>query len=378
MKIRTTREQLLNVVQSVIGVVERRQTMPMLANIYLSADEQSVTCIATDRQVELSIKEASVIDQPGETTVPGRKFYDVIRALPEAAEIEFSATASRAEVLSGRSRFRLASLPADQFPIVEAFEPESVLLIQESELKKLLDMTAFSMAQQDVRYYLNGLCLEPYLGVLRAIATDGHRLALAEVVTEDCPENDAELPARGEANDLAVIVPRKGVQELSRLLADASPERYAKLSFNRNFIEVELGNTRFRSLLVDGRYPNYKRAIPDHREHIARTDRLELRAALARAAVLSDPGRGVGLRLSDHLVRIQARSADHDEVDDEIAIDFNGPELEIGFNVGYLLDALGALRGDEVRLFFGEPDASCVIRELEDNPTLYVVSPIQM
>src|SRR6201993_408356 len=248
MKLTATREEFLAPLQSVIGVVERRQTMPVLANVLLSARENRLSITGTDLEVELVATREVSVQQAGDITIPGRKLLDIFKSLPEKTSVTLSTEGERVSVRGGRSRFTLSSLPATDFPVIEEINAQQTLNLEQGEFRRLIDKTHFSMAQQDVRHYLNGLLLETDTKALRAVATDGHRLAICEM----------ELPAKSKANQ-QVIVPRKGVLELQRIMGT---EGEIELAVGTNHVRAHIGDIRFTSKLIDGRFPEYTRVIP--------------------------------------------------------------------------------------------------------------------
>lgn len=366
MKFDISRDVLLKPVQAVIGVVERRQTMPILSNLLITAGDGKLTVTGTDLEVELMVETALDCEDSGEVTIPGRKLLDICRALPDGAMLAVRLEKERLHVQSGRSRFSLSTLPAAEFPLIEDIQAQHRFSIPQKALRELLDRTHFAMAQQDVRYYLNGLLLEMREGTVRAVATDGHRLALCEV--------EAEL---GDAPAQQVIVPRKGVLELQRLLADS--DAAAEIETGGNHIRVRVGELRFTSKLVDGRFPDYDRVIPKGGDKAVRADRETMRGSLGRAAILSNEKyKGVRLQLTDNRVRIQAHNPEQEEAEDEFEADYQGDELEIGFNVVYLLDALGALNSEEVIVKLSDANSSCLIVDPDSDAHRYVVMPMRL
>ena len=285
MKFSAAREALLKPLQAVIGVVERRQTMPILSNILVVARDGQVSITATDLEVEL-VAQADVDTQSGgEITVSGRKLLDICRALPDGSEIDIAVSGEKLTVKSGRSRFNLATLPAAEFPVVEDIKSSQVVTVSQASLGRLIEKTHFSMAQQDVRYYLNGMLLETGEGHLRAVATDGHRLALCQAAVE------------GSTESQQVIVPRKGVLELQRLL---SGEGELNIELGANHIRIQLDGIRFTSKLIDGRFPEYERVIPKESSNELKADRGAFRGALQRTAILSNEKyRGIRLVIRD-------------------------------------------------------------------------------
>ena len=365
MKLSATREALLQPLQAVIGVVERRQTMPILANVLFAAKDGQVAVTATDLEVELVANGEVEVKAAGEVTVPGRKLLDICRALPDGAEVAMSLSGEKLSIKSGRSRFSLMTLPAAEFPTVEDISAEQSVTVSQAKLAQLLDKTHFSMAQQDVRYYLNGLLLETGQKHLRAVATDGHRLALCEVELEqkDLPEQQ-------------VIVPRKGVLELQRLLGGADD---LEMVLGSNHIRIQLEGIRFTSKLIDGRFPEYERVIPQDTSNQLSTDREAFRGALQRTAILSNEKyRGIRLIIKPGALLLQAHNPEQEEAEEEVEISYEGDDIEIGFNVNYLLDALGAIESDEVVLAVVDGNSSCLLREPGNDESKYVVMPMRL
>jgi DNA polymerase-3 subunit beta len=364
MKLTATREDLLAPLQSVIGVVERRQTMPVLANVLLSARDNRLAITGTDLEVELVAATKVGLEQPGDITVPGRKLVDIFRALPDGVSVTLSTEGERMVVRAGRSRFTLSTLPAAEFPVVEEINAAQTLSLPQGEFRRLIDKTHFSMAQQDVRYYLNGLLLETQEGVLRAVATDGHRLALCEMA----------LPSPGKTGQ--VIVPRKGVLELQRILG---AEGNVEVAIGTNHVRAQIGDIRFTSKLIDGRFPEYGRVIPATPAKRVQADRELLRQALQRTAILSNEKyRGIRLAVRTDLLVIQAHNPEQEEAEDQVEVVYAGDEVEIGFNVNYLLDALSAIEGDKVEIGLTDSNSSCLIHAPGLTQTRYVVMPMRL
>lgn len=366
MNLTTSRESLLRPLQTVMGVVERRQTMPILANVLMVVKDTGLSVTATDLEVEL-MAESSIdeVKVPGEVTVPGRKLLDICRALPDESTIHLQMDGDRMVVKSGRSRFVLSTLAAADFPVIEDIEANREISLGQADVRRLLDKTHFSMAQQDVRYYLNGLLLEIGGGFVRAVATDGHRLALAEMEVSDQPNAVQQ-----------VIIPRKGILELQRLLGDGEA---INLLIGTNHIRANIDNIRFTSKLIDGRFPDYDRVIPKPEGNTLTASREYLRSALQRAAILSNEKyRGIRLDLGSKSLRIQANNPDHEEAQDELEVDYDGDEMEIGFNVNYLLDALAAVDTEDVEVGFVDSNSSCVIHSPGNEESKFVVMPMRL
>lgn len=365
MKFSAEREAILSPLQAVIGVVERRQTMPILANVLVSGRNDQLSVTATDLEVELVASTKASIQQPGDITVPGRKLLDILRALPEHAPVSLAVEGERAVLRSGKSRFTLATLPATDFPVIDDIRAQQSVSVAQSALKMLLDKTHFSMAQQDVRYYLNGMLLESDGKKLRTVATDGHRLALCET----------SLTSDGTAAH-QVIIPRKGVLELQRLVTG---EDMVELAIGTNHVRVQIGTIRFTSKLIDGRFPEYSRVIPANPTKQVKADRDLLRAALQRAAILSNEKyRGIRLSVKTGLLTLQAHNPEQEEAEEELEVNYSGEEMEIGFNVNYLLDALAAVDGSEVEIGLTDANNSCLLTSGATPSAKYVVMPMRL
>jgi DNA polymerase-3 subunit beta len=363
MKFSAEREVLLAPLQAVMGVVERKQTMPILANVLLAARDGRLTITGTDLEVEL-LATTSITMGPGEITVPGRKLLDIVKALPEKATLSFVVEGEKVTVKAGRSRFALATLPASDFPTVEDIRAQQTVSLPAATAKRLLDKTHFSMAQQDVRYYLNGMLLELDGKSVHAVATDGHRLAYSECATESA------------VGSHQVIIPRKGVLELQRLLGG---EGTVELLIGTSHVRAQIGDIRFTSKLIDGRFPDYGRVIPTSPPRIVRAERDSLRTALQRAAILSNEKyRGIRLTLKPNLLQLQAHNPEQEEAEEELEVSYSGEEMEIGFNVNYLLDALAAVGGSDVELGFTDANSSCLLTAPGDSSSKYVVMPMRL
>ncbi len=366
MKFSVSREDFLMPLQLVVGVVERRQTLPILSNVLINLNDGRLSLTGTDLEVEivghLSLMSSS---EGGEITVPARKLMDICRSLPDGAEITFSDDGGRVQVTSGRSRFTLSSLPANEFPNVDDGPGKCEFSIEQSALKKLIDHTAFAMAQQDVRYYLNGMLLEVGNERVRAVATDGHRLAMM----------DAQLPGLAEGLT-QVILPRKGVIELSRLLSD---EGEVSVVLGNNHIRIATADFRFTSKLVDGAYPDYDRVLPKGGDKQMVGSREELRNAFSRTAILSNEKyRGVRLLLSQGQLTLVANNPEQEEAQEEVNVNYSSEELEVGFNVSYVIDVLNVLRGEMARFTLSDANSSALIEDPENESAVYVVMPMRL
>ena len=366
MKFQIEKETLLNPLQQIIGAVEKRQTMPALSNVLIRASENSLTLTATDLEIELVSRIGIIVDEPGEITVPARKLLDICKSLPNEAFIKFSVTDNKALVQSGRSRFTLTTLPANDFPALDAINSIYEFEIPQKTLRDIIDKTAFAMAQQDVRYYLNGLMLEVSANYLRAVATDGHRLAYCE------KETNADI-----ADIKQVILPRKGVLELVRLLGDTNDS--VKVILGSNHLQVEFDGLRLTSKLIDGRFPDYNRVMPTDGNNVVTVDRDQLRQALMRVSILSNEKyRGIRLILEKNLIKLQAQNPDQEEADIEQEVVYTGDDIEIGFNVNYMLDVLNVTNSDMVKASLKDSNSSFLLTYPDQTDCKYVIMPMRL
>ncbi|MEH6548581.1 MAG: DNA polymerase III subunit beta [Pseudomonadales bacterium] len=366
MKFSISRETLLTPLNLVAGVVERRQTLPILANVLISLEGGQLSLTGTDLEVELlgrvTVEESA---SEGEVTVPARKLVDIVKSLPDGSTIDFAVEDQRAVIKCGRSRFTLSTLPASEFPNIEEGQASLSFSVKQGQLKKLIDATAFGMAQQDVRYYLNGMLWEIKNNQFRVVATDGHRLALS---TEENVTVDGEKQ---------VILPRKGVLELARLLLAENEE--IQLSLGDTHLRATTEDFSFTSKLVDGKFPDYERVLPrgTTREVIAK--RGELRQALTRAAILSNEKyRGIRMQFADNELSIKANNPEQEEAEDVVAIEYSYEPLEIGFNVSYLLDVMSVVQGENIKMSLSDSNSSALLEDSEDGSSLYVVMPMRL
>lgn len=366
MRFTLQREAFLKPLAQVVNVVERRQTLPVLANLLVQVKDGQVSLTGTDLEVEMISRTMVEETLDGETTIPARKLFDILRALPDGSRVTISQTNEKVTVQAGRSRFTLATLPANDFPSVDEVEPTERVVLAEAGLKELIERTAFAMAQQDVRYYLNGLLFDLRDGLLRCVATDGHRLALCEMELE-----------KGDGAKRQIIVPRKGVTELQRLLEGA--DRQVELEVGRNHIRVKRGDVSFTSKLIDGRFPDYETVIPIGADREVKVDREALRASLQRAAILSNEKyRGVRVEVSPGQLKISAHNPEQEEAQEEIEADTKVDNLAIGFNVNYLLEALSALRDEHVVIQLRDANSSALVREASSEKSRHVVMPLRL
>lgn len=368
MKFSLAREQLLKPLQLVVGVIEKRQTMPILANVYIVLKDNVLSLTGTDMEVEMVVRVPLTGNfEDGEITVPAKKLSDICRSLPEEAEIKFELKDQRVVVKAGRSRFQLSTLPASDYPATEQSAKDTVFSVTNNAIKRLIERTSFAMAQQDVRYYLNGMLWEVAPTYFRAVATDGHRLALCDLKDIEIPVNEKQL----------AIVSRKGIMELARLLDDT--EETIEVALGSTHIQVRSDFFTFTSKLIDGKYPEYERVLPKGGDKILFGSRTDLKQAFSRVAILSNEKyRGVRLLLAEGLLTIVANNPEQEEATEEVVVDYDNEELEIGFNVSYLQDVTNVIEADSVKMTLSNANASVLLEEPNGGDSKYVVMPMRM
>ncbi len=359
------REHLLKPLQQVCAVLSSRPNIPVLNNVLLHIEDGNLTITGTDLEVELSTHAQLTAGTNGKFTIPAKKFLDICRSLPDDAEISVSFEEDRAIVRSGRSKFNLATLPAEEYPNLTDWQSEVDFTIAQATLRRLIEATQFSMANQDARYFLNGMKFETEGNLLRTVATDGHRLAVCTIALEQ------------ELQNHSVIVPRKGVLELSRLLEPS--DQPARLQIGTNNLRICLDGIVFTSKLIDGRFPDYRRVLPRNADRILEAEWETLKQAFVRAAILSNERfRSVRLQLSENQLKITATNPEQEEAEEIIDVSYNGEEMEVGFNVSYILDVLNALKCQRVRMRLTDASSSCLMENSEDSSAEYVIMPMRL
>jgi DNA polymerase-3 subunit beta len=360
------RDALLKPLQSVAGIVERRHTLPILANVLLEQKDGRLHVTATDLEMQIT----AVAELPGKdgqaTTVGARKLQDLLRALPDDATLNVEASGNRMTVRAGRSRFNLQTLAAADYPRISLGQEQlQTLSLPQKDLRALFRLAEFAMAQQDIRYYLNGMLLVVDKGSLQAVATDGHRLSWASI------------PVAGDYARQEVILPRKTVLELSKLLADGDDP--VTLDILANQVRFRFSSVELVSKVVDGKFPDYNRVIPSGHTKSFAIDRATLLAALQRAAILSNEKfRGVRLVLADDELKIICTNSEQEEAEEQLEVPYKGDGLDIGFNITYLLDVLQNVGSDTVQLAFGDANSSALITMPGRDDYKYVVMPMRI
>jgi DNA polymerase-3 subunit beta len=366
MKLAIQREDLLRPLQIVSNVIERRQTLPVLSNVLVNLRNNSLTLTGTDLEVEMIARLATENTEDGEITLPARKFLDICRALPENALIKIVVENNKAIIRSGRSRFSLATLPAADFPNIDPISSPFEFSVSQAVLKHLIEQTQFSMAQQDVRYYLNGLMFELLPGKLNGVATDGHRLAMCQT--------DMEIK---ETLNRQVIIPRKGVMELMRMLEDTDSE--VRVQLGENHMRLDLPDISFTTKLIDGKFPDYQQVIPINPDKTVTCDRLGLLQSLSRASVLSNEKyRGMRMQITPGLLKATVHNPEQEEAEEELEVNYQGEDFEIGFNVSYFIDVLSAIQTSDVEIHFTDANHSCLINGAGDMACKYVIMPMRL
>ncbi|BBL69396.1 DNA polymerase III subunit beta [Methylogaea oryzae] len=367
MKLNVARADLLGLLQKVMGVVERKQTLPILGNVLIHSEQGRLSLTATDLEMEL-IAEAALpeVSEQLAVTAPGRKLLDICRSLADGCDVGLLVEGDKLRLQSGKARFTLATLPVDNFPSFEAPAVEERFVIDGSKLRRALEQSMFAMALQDVRFYLNGLLLEVEGTALRAVASDGHRLAYSEQIL------DAPVNAQKQ-----VIIPRKGVVELHRLLGDWSGE--VELTLGGNSLRAVIGDTVFSVKLVDAKYPDYRRVIPSDVGRVISVDKESLKQALARVSVVcQEKFKSVRFDFTAGTLSLSATSPEQEEASDVVDVDYQGKPLETAYNGSYIMDALNHCGGESIRFGIADGSTACVIASEGDAASRFVVMPLRL
>ena len=367
--VKTQRDSLLAPLQSVSGIVEKRHTLPILSNVLLEKKGDALTFLATDIEIQITTSTAVAGgDGDSAVTVGAKKLQDILRSLPDSSEISLNLEDKRLLVKAGKSRFSLQTLPAEDFPrmAISDADPKTITVTQK-QFRHLLGQTQFSMAAQDVRYYLNGLLLLVEGSELRAVATDGHRLAFASMsLGENVSLQRQEL-----------ILPRKTVLELNRLLSDS--EEPVAIEMTSNQIRFQFGNISLVSKLIDGKFPDYERVVPSTLKNKVVLNRSVLLQSMVRAAILTNEKfRGVRMVLAAGSLKIMAANAEHEEAQEEIEVDYSGDSIDVGFNVGYLLDVLNNTSSELIEWGFNDAGSSALLTIPGNDRFKYVVMPMRI
>ncbi len=366
MKLNINKESLLEPLQKVIGVIERRQTLPILSNVYLSINKGRLKLTGTDLEVQISSDSLTTSDENFKITVPARKLLDICRSLPDNAEIKFTFKDAVLIITSGKSRFTLRTLSADEYPLFDESNYINQINIEKTVLYKAFSKTIFCMAQQDVRYYLNGLMMEVIDGELQTVASDGHRLALSKNKIDNENQSISQ-----------VIIPRKAAQELLKLIDKY--EGIIDIKIAKNNINFTLGDVQLNAKLIDGRFPDFKNVVPEETKHSFTIDKLSFKSALSRVSILSNEKyKGIRLDLSAQLMTINANNPEQDEAVEEVVVDYDSDEMSMGFNSSYLMDALNVIESDSVQVSFTDTNSSCLLENPTDKSSRFIIMPMRI
>jgi DNA polymerase-3 subunit beta len=366
MNIQINRETLLKPLSAVTSIVEKRHTLPILSNLLLETKANKIQLTATDLEMQISLAIESATGGELATTISAKKLLDICRSLPDNAEINLSPNDSRVILKAGKSRFNLQTLPATDYPVMSKTQGQATLVtLPQRQLKELLKQVEFAMAQQDIRYYLNGLLFEVSANRLNVVGTDGHRLSFTST----------ELKQNYEKQE--VILPRKTVIELIKLLDDSEEDAQIELSSAQ--VNFSFGSIKLISKVIDGKFPDYNRVIPTGHQNIFSTDRLGVLLAMQRASILSNEKyRGIRMVLSNNNLKLISTNSDQEEAEEELEIDYKGASLDIGFNVTYLIDVLNNTNSEQVTFSFADANSSCLITLPNNQQYKYVVMPMRI
>jgi DNA polymerase-3 subunit beta len=366
MNIQISRETLLKPLTSVTSIVEKRHTLPILSNLLLEAKQNKIHLTATDLEMQISLSIESATTGDFSTTISAKKLLDICRSLPDSSEINMATNDSRISLKAGKSRFNLQTLPAADYPVMTKTQGESTLVtIGQRQLKDLLKQVEFAMAQQDIRYYLNGLLFEVIANRLNIVGTDGHRLSFTST----------ELKQNYDKQD--VILPRKTVIELIKLLDDSDEDVQIELASNQ--VNFSFNNFKLISKVIDGKFPDYNRVIPTGHQNSFTTDRVGVLLAMQRASILSNEKyRGIRMVLSNNNLKLISTNSDQEEAEEELEINYAGDKLDIGFNVTYLIDVLNNTSSEQATFSFADANSSCLITVPNNTDYKYVVMPMRI
>ncbi len=370
MHFKLSRKELLTPLKMITGVVEQRQTMPILANTLARVANNTLHLTATDAEVEVACSlpleaETDANENDGETTIPARKFFDICKSLSDETSIQINTDENQATIKAGKSKFKLQTLPAEEFPSSPELTEPAEFMISQQQFKNSLSKTSFCIATNDVRYYLTGLLLEIGEGKISFVGTDGHRMAVAQ------HDFASEKNTR-------VIIPRKAVMELSKLLTDS--EDNIKVTMDENHIRFEFNDSlAITSKLIDGSFPDWQGIVPLNPDKIVLAETGSLKQSLTRASILSNEKyRGVRLALTSNLLTINAKNAYQEEAEEIVEVEYNGEELEIGFNGTYIVDAINVISTKMVQLAFIDTNSSCLITEEGNEDNKFIVMPMRL
>lgn len=367
MKITVEQGTLLKALAHTQSIVERRQTIPILANVLLEAAGDSVSLKATDNELEIAEKISAKVEEEGAITVPAHKLYDIVRRLPEGAELSvtYQEETNQVNIASGRSKFSLASIASEGFPTMAREETPFSFDLPAEQLLTLINQTSFAVSVEETRYNLNGIYLHERDNALVAVATDGHRLACAKT---SLPEGAKDIPG--------VIIPRKTIGEVAKLASENVESLHVSLSANQ--IRFKMNDIELSSRLVDGTYPDYEKVIPSGNDKVLEADAKALANVIERVSVVSEKSRGIKLSLHENLLQISAAATDEGSAEDELDAVYAGEEMDIGFNFRYLLDILAQVKGQKVKILLQDGVSPVILQDASDLSALFVLMPMRV
>lgn len=365
MNIKINRDTLLKPLSAVSGIVERRHTLPILSNLLLEAKQDKIVLTATDLEMQISLSVDTAVGSDLSTTISAKKLLDICRSLPENADINMTTHDSRIQVKAGKSRFNLQTLPAADYPVMAKGQTQTVIRLGQGSLKRLLKQVEFAMAQQDIRYYLNGLLFEVNANRLSVVGTDGHRLSYTSI----------ELAQNYEKQEL--ILPRKTVIELIKLLDESDDDISIEVASGQ--VNFSLGNIQLISKVIDGKFPDYTRVIPVGHQNTFTVERMNILLSMQRASILSNEKyRGIRMVLASDSLRMISTNSEQEEAEEELEISYNGDALDIGFNVTYMIDVLNNVASEQIVFSFADANSSCLVTVPDDDNYKYVVMPMRI
>lgn len=367
MQIKINREVLLKPLNNVTGIVERRHTLPILSNLLVNIKQQEMHLTATDLEMQISLKVHGGIEGELSTTISAKKLLDICRSLPDSTNIEMNNQDNRITLKAGKSRFNLQTLPAADYPLMSKASGQNISFsLGQSELKRLLKQVEFAMAQQDIRYYLNGLLLEVNGNQLHVVGTDGHRLSYTNTTLDQ------------DFEKTEVILPRKTVLELTKLL-DEQSDSPVVIDLLNGQVSFEFGDIQLISKVIDGKFPDYNRVIPTGHQNTFIVNRVAILSALQRASILSNEKyRSIRMVITNGLLKLISTNTEQEEAEEELEIDYSKVALDIGFNVTYLIDVLNNLSDEQIEFAFADANSSCLITAASDANYKYVVMPMRI
>jgi len=366
MNIKIDRELLINPLGTISGIVEKRHALPILSNLLLENQQGNLKFTATDLEMQISTHIKTKLSEDFQTTISARKLFDITRALPEKSNIDIQIEETKVIVKAKKSRFNLQTLPAKDYPVMKKDENETVeLKLSQKIFKQLLKQVDFAMAQQDIRYYLNGLLIEIKEKNINIVGTDGHRLSFTSATLKEPSKN------------IQVIVPRKTIVELVKLLGDT--DDLIHINFTNNQVNFKFNDIDLITKVIDGKFPDYSRVIPAGHTNVFNINRELLLDAMLRASILSnDKYRGIRMVVEENNLKLVSNNSEHEEAEEELEIVYKGEKIDIGFNVTYLIDVLTNIQSDQLSIAFSDSSSSCLVTIPKNKEYKYVVMPMRI